>query len=80
MADLQGHGFDADTIALLKRVLLETEAMLPMTARSSEVRVTLASGILTAAAEGERDPVRLRSAGLQKISARITPFAASRID
>jgi len=31
---------------------------------SSEARVKLATGILKAAAEGERDPARLRAAGL----------------
>jgi hypothetical protein len=80
MTDRGGPCFDGETVALLKRVLLETEGMLPIDARSSEVRVILASGILAAAAEGERDPVRLRSAGLQKMDPRITSFAASWID
>jgi hypothetical protein len=73
-------GFDSATIALLKRVLAETEELLPLEARSSEVRVTLASGILMAAADGERDPVRLRSAGLRNVDGRITSLGASWID
>jgi hypothetical protein len=72
--------FDSETIVLLKRVLAETEELLPLEARSSEVRVTLASGILTAAADGERDPVRLRYAGLRNVDGRITSFGASWID
>ena len=56
--------FDPDTITLLKEVLLQAEETLPTQHRSSEVRVKLAAGILKAAAEGERDPVRLQKAAL----------------
>jgi hypothetical protein len=66
--------FDAGTIALLRKVLIEAEGMLPARSRSSEVRVKLASGILAAAAEGERDPERLRSAGLRSIDSRVHAF------
>jgi hypothetical protein len=59
--------FDPETISLLKSVLAEAERKLPAQRRSSEVRVKLASGILKAAAKGERDPVRLRAAGLAVI-------------
>jgi hypothetical protein len=59
-----GAAFDPKTITLLKKVLAEAERSLPMPRRSSEVRVKLATGILKAAANGERDPARLRAAGL----------------
>ena len=62
--------FDPDTIALLKEVLLQAEETLPMQHRSSEVRVKLATGILKAAAEGERDPERLQKAALVGASVR----------
>ena len=60
----KGTAFDPKTITLLKKVLAEAERSLPMPRRSSEVRVKLATGILKAAANGERDPARLRAAGL----------------
>ena len=66
-----GPTFDQDTVALLKRVLVEAEEMLPSEARTSEIRVQLASGILTAAGDGERDPRRLRSAALSRIDRRL---------
>ena len=47
-----GPNFDPETVDLLKRVLAESEEMLPAEARSSEIRVRLASGILSAAKEG----------------------------
>jgi hypothetical protein len=59
--------YDPDTITLLKTVLAEAEQTLPVQWRSSEARVKLATGILKAAAEGERDPSRLRAAGLVAI-------------
>jgi hypothetical protein len=60
----RGAAYDPDTIILLKKVLAEAESTLPKQRRSSEARVKLATGILKAAAEGERDPARLRTAGL----------------
>ena len=65
----QGSGttFDPETITLLKKVLAEAERTLPNQRRSSEARVKLATGILEAAAKGERDPLRLRAAGLVSI-------------
>jgi hypothetical protein len=41
------------TVELLKRILVESEAMLPIEARTSEIRVPLASGILSAANDGD---------------------------
>jgi hypothetical protein len=80
MGQPAGANFDPETIALLKRILVEAEQSLPVVARSSEVSVCLASGILTAAADGERDPERLRSAGLREIDRRIVRFGSSWID
>jgi hypothetical protein len=59
--------FDPETVSLLKRVLVEAEEMIPSQARTSEIRVRLASGMLSAAKEGERDPGRLRMAAIQGI-------------
>ena len=73
---MQVH-FDRETLALLKKVLVETEELFPIEARTSEIRVQLASGILTAAGDGERDPGRLRSAGLRGIDRRLPAFRAS---
>jgi hypothetical protein len=75
-----GQSFDPMTVALLRKVLVETEEMLPADSRSSEIRVRLASGILEAAAHGERDPVELRSAGLRMVGSRITIFRRSWLD
>jgi hypothetical protein len=71
---------DRETLALLKKVLVETEGMLPTEARTSEIRVQLASGILAAAGDGERDPGRLRSAALRGIDRRLAAFQASWLD
>jgi hypothetical protein len=62
-----GASYDPETIILLKKVLADAESTLPKQRRSSEARVRLATGILKAAAEGERDPSRLRAAGLVAI-------------
>ena len=72
--------FDPETVALLKRILVEAEESLPLDVRSPEVTVRLASRILTAAADGERDPKRLRSAALRVIDRRIVRFGSSWID
>ena len=73
MTQGSGASFDPETIILLKKVLAEAERALPMRRRSSEARVKLATGILEAAANGERDPSRLRAAGLVSISDRRRP-------
>jgi hypothetical protein len=67
MGQPAGATLDPETIALLKRILVETEESLPSGVRSSEVTVRLASAMLTAAADGERDPERLRHAALRAI-------------
>ena len=75
-----GVHFDLDTMALLKRILIEVEESLPLDVRSLELSVRLASGILRAAADGERDPQRLRSAALREIDRRIVRFGSSWTD
>jgi hypothetical protein len=71
MAEQIGANFDPDTLALLKRVLIEAEQSIPIEARTSAIRVQIAFRILKAARRGERDPIRLRSAGLCGIDPRI---------
>jgi len=67
MTQESGATFDPQTITLLKKVLAEAERALPNQRRSSEARVKLATGILEAAARGERNPSRLRAAALFSI-------------
>jgi hypothetical protein len=71
MAEQIGANFDPDTLALLKRVLVEAEQSIPMEARTSAVKVQIAFHILKAARGGERNPIRLRSAGLCGVDPRI---------
>jgi hypothetical protein len=80
MAQAVGADFSPETVALLKKVLIETEGSIPPESRSSETRVKLASGILAAAADGERDPGRLRSAGLRQLDSHIVIFKGSWLD
>jgi hypothetical protein len=80
MAETTGANFDRETVAFLRRILVEAEATIPIESRSSEIRVQLASGILMAAAEGERDPVQLRSAGLRRIDHRLVAIGATWLD
>jgi hypothetical protein len=67
MTQKSGAAFDPNTVTLLKEVLAQAEETLPMEGRSSEVRVKLATCILKAAAQGERDPARLRKAALAAV-------------
>lgn len=64
MADLEGAAFDPQTIKLLQSVLDEVWASLLPEQQAQVSRVTLARRILKAAANGERDPVRLRAHAL----------------
>ena len=49
MAEQIGANFDPDTLALLKRVLVEAEQSIPIEARTSAVKVQIAFHILKAA-------------------------------
>jgi|EndMetStandDraft_9_1072997.scaffolds.fasta_scaffold783238_1 hypothetical protein len=71
MAEQIGANFDPDTLALLKRVLVEAEQSIPIEARTSAMKVQIAFRILKAARGGERNPTRLRSAGLCGVDPRI---------
>jgi hypothetical protein len=71
MAEQTGANFDPDTLALLKRVLVEAEQSIPVAARTSAMKVQIAFHILKAARTGERNPTRLRCAGLRGVDARI---------
>ena len=71
MAEQLGANFDPDTLALLKRVLVEAEQSIPIEARTSAMKVQIAFRILKAARGGERNPMRLRSAGLCGVDPRI---------
>ena len=73
MSSVMGVSFDTDTVQLMRLVLEETAAKLPRHLRTSSVKIELAELILKAAAQGERDPVRLRSAALIAVMARYQP-------
>jgi hypothetical protein len=56
--------YDPQTITTLSAVLDQAIAALPQDRRSQARKVQLASRILSAAAAGERDPIRLQAAAL----------------
>jgi hypothetical protein len=56
--------FQPDEIKLLRSVLDEAAIILPKAERTSAMKARLASRILAAAANGERDPNKLRIAAL----------------
>jgi hypothetical protein len=61
MKNRQGGSFDPETIALLRTVLDEAWVNLLPKQQSHTSKSDLAVRILTLAAQGERDPVRLRT-------------------
>jgi hypothetical protein len=63
---LTKSAFDPETVSLLGAVLKQAIAALPADSRSQERKTLLASKILSAAASGERDPIRLRAAALAR--------------
>ena len=65
MTQKKAAAFDRETIALLRRVVSSAESTLPRHLQSSEMRVELATRVLKAAANGERDPVRLHNHALK---------------
>jgi hypothetical protein len=60
--------FDLETIALLRETLEDAWASLRPEQRAATVKTTLAERILKSAAQGERDPDRLRDAALMEFS------------
>ena len=67
MAEMNG-AFDPETIAILRAAFDDACASLPSEQHTQSKRSTLARRILTLAAEGERDPVRLRTFALMEIA------------
>jgi hypothetical protein len=70
VGSVAGASFEPETIELLRQALENAAAMLPAHLRTSSVKIELAEMILKAAARGERDPVRLRSAALLAVMTR----------
>ena len=56
--------YDPDTLSLLRKVLDEAWAILPDGSKSDAVKSEMAQHILKQAADGVRDPVRLRASAL----------------
>ena len=63
MTDLR-TAFQPDEIALLRSALNDAVTLLPTPERTSAMKLKLATRIIAAAASGERDPNRLKSAAL----------------
>jgi hypothetical protein len=61
-----GPSFGPQSIALMSRALEETLAMLPQPV-PDDLAHTIAATILKKAAEGERDPVRLRTSAMSAL-------------
>jgi hypothetical protein len=58
--------FDPDTVALLRTTLDRAWASLPQSQRAVTSQSILAERILRAAAQGERDPDRLRARAVRE--------------
>ncbi len=56
--------YDPDTLLLLRKVLDDAWAVLPDSSKSDAVKSEMAQHILKQAADGIRDPVRLRASAL----------------
>jgi hypothetical protein len=57
-AAIRQAAYDQETVSMLSSVLERAVAALPDPQRTEERKARLASGILAAAARGERDPIR----------------------
>jgi hypothetical protein len=64
MRPSEGVHYEPETIALLRAVLDEVWDSLSAEDQASTSKTALAQRILREAAEGERDPLRLRAAAL----------------
>jgi hypothetical protein len=60
--------FDPETIQTLKLALDEAWAALPADAKTFTTKSVLAQRILKLAAQGERDPVRLRARAILRVA------------
>jgi hypothetical protein len=63
-ATIKQAAYDQETISMLSTVLERAVAGLPREQRTDERKARLASGILAAAARGERDPIQLYAIAL----------------
>jgi hypothetical protein len=52
-----GASFQPELIELMRAVLEDATAVLPIAKRTSTIKAEIASHILTRAAKGERDPI-----------------------
>jgi hypothetical protein len=68
MKAAEGGSFDPETIELMRTALDEAWMALPPDTRAGLSKAFLAEGILRAAAQGERNPVRLRACALARIA------------
>jgi hypothetical protein len=62
-----GASYQPELIELMKTALDEAASILPVVKQTSTMKVKLASRILSAAAQGVRDPIQLRVAALMEI-------------
>ena len=63
-ATIKQAAYDQETISMLSTVLERAVAGLPREQRTDERKARMASGILAAAARGERDPIQLYALAL----------------
>jgi hypothetical protein len=61
--------FDPDTVSLLRATLADAWASLDLEQQASTSQSIMAEGILNSAAQGERNPERLREAALESLAA-----------
>ena len=67
MSELTLTILDPKAIAQLKVVLSEVVRSLPEKQRSCEIQASLAAQLLKLAAQGEKDPIRLKERALQSL-------------
>lgn len=67
MSELTLNILDPKAITQLKAVLSEVVLSLPIKQRSCEMKASLAAQLLRLAAQGEKDPIRLKEQVLQNL-------------
>jgi hypothetical protein len=67
MSEITLNILDPKEIAQLKVVLSEVVLSLPIEQRSCEMQTSLAAKLLRLAAQGEKDPIRLKERALQSL-------------
>ena len=67
MSELALNILDLKEIVRLKAVLSEVVLSLPKEQRSCEMQASVAEQLLKFAAEGEKDPIRLKERALQSL-------------